>query len=219
MRYLTDELYKKMQMFPLPVDEEIAIADLIEEGIDLDDFFLQELLAKDDWYVKYTPKRLKDLLFDAQGEIIFTTLTEEIITLAREFRERVEDEWAEANAWVEANRAQVALLADEEMKRFLALDLADSAIRSVKGLDTREVTIELLKGWTHSELVTLRFHNVRESWMGRMHYEDANWWLCDEISIDENGRYQLFALFDNADTIGQLQLVFENISVTIEMLG
>ena len=57
MQYITEELYKKMQMFQLPMDDDVSLGDLEEWGIDLDDFFLQELLARDEWYVKYTPKR------------------------------------------------------------------------------------------------------------------------------------------------------------------
>lgn len=85
MQYITEELYKKMQMFQLPMDDDVSLGDLEEWGIDLDDFFLQELLARDEWYVKYTPKRLKELLFDASGEVIFTGLTEETSNWSERF--------------------------------------------------------------------------------------------------------------------------------------
>ncbi len=213
MQYITEELYKKMQMFQLPMDDDVSLGDLEEWGIDLDDFFLQELLARDEWYIKYTPKRLKELLFDASGEVIFEGLTEEMITLVRTFREQVEEEWAEAMAWVEASKAQVALMASPDMQHFLEIDFQDGEIRFVQGLDTDEVNMEVLIGWDSSELVRLTFSGVHESWMGRMHPDDANWWLYDELSVDTKGRYVLHVLFGNADYVGQLQLVFDEIEV------
>ena len=213
MQYITEELYKKMQMFQLPMDDDVSLGDLEEWGIDLDDFFLQELLARDEWYIKYTPKRLKELLFDASGEVIFEGLTEEMITLVRTFREQVEEEWAEAMAWVEASKAQVALMASPDMQHFLEIDFQDGEIRFVQGLDTDEVNMEVLIGWDSSELVRLTFSCVHESWMGRMHPDDANWWLYDELSVDTKGRYVLHVLFGNADYVGQLQLVFDEIEV------
>ena len=213
MQHITEELYKKMQMFQLPMDDDVSLGDLEEWGIDLDDFFLQELLARDEWYIKYTPKRLKELLFDASGEVIFEGLTEEMITLVRTFREQVEEEWAEAMAWVEASKAQVALMASPDMQHFLEIDFQDGEIRFVQGLDTDEVNMEVLIGWDSSELVRLTFSGVHESWMGRMHPDDANWWLYDELSVDTKGRYVLHVLFGNADYVGQLQLVFDEIEV------
>ena len=145
MQYITEELYKKMQMFQLPMDDDVSLGDLEEWGIDLDDFFLQELLARDEWYVKYTPKRLKELLFDASGEVIFTGLTEEIIQLVRAFRDQVEEEWAEAMAWIDASRAQASLTASEDMQHFLSIDFQDGEIRLVDGLDTDEVSMDAFK--------------------------------------------------------------------------
>lgn len=219
MQYITEELYKKMQMFQLPMDGDVSLGDLEEWGIDLDDFFLQELLAREEWYIKYTPQRLKALLFNERGEVIFTELNEEIIALVKEFREQAEDEWAEAEAWVEAGRAQVRLTAPESIQQFLDIDFQDSQIRAVYGLDTDEVTLEVLVGWDGSELVRLTFTGVRESWMGKMHPEDANWWLYDELTINEKGRFILHVLFGNADFEGQLQLVFADLVVEHMIMG
>lgn len=214
MQYITEELYKKMQMFQLPMDDDVSLGDLEEWGLDLDDFFRQELLARDEWYLKYTPERLKELLFNASGEVIFAGLTEEIIQLVRAFREQVEEEWAEAMAWIDASKAQASLTASEDMQHFLTIDFQDGEIRYVDGIDTDEVNMEVLVGWDSSELVMLTFKGVRESWMGRMHPDDANWWLYDELSVNEQGRYVLHVLFGNADYVGQLQLVFEDIEVS-----
>ena len=213
MQYLTEELYKKMQMFQLPLGEEVSLAELQEWGIDCDDFLQQELLARDEWYLQYTHTRLKKLLFDEAGEVIFETMTEEILSLIKDFREQVEEEWAEALAWVEAERAQVALMASLDMQHFLDIDFQDGEIRYVTGIDTREVEMDVLIGWDSSELVQLTFIGVRESWMGRMHPDDANWWLCDELSVNAQGRYVLQVLFGNADYVGQLQLTFEDLQV------
>ena len=213
MQYLTEELYKKMQMFQLPLEDGQSLSELADWGIDLNDFLEQELLARDEWYMKYTPKRLKDLLFDTTGELIFDGLTEEMLALIKNFREQIEDEWAEALAWVEAAKAQAALAASPDMQHFLAIDFQDGEIRYVEGIDTKEVQMDVLIGWDSSELVQLTFQGVRESWMGRMHPDDANWWLYDEVSVNEQGRYVLQVLFGNADYVGQLQLTFEDVQV------
>lgn len=213
MQYLTEELYKKMQMFQLPLEDGQSLRELAEWGIDLNDFLEQELLARDEWYMKYAPKRLKDLLFDTTGELIFDGLTEEMLALIKSFREQIEDEWAEALAWVEAAKAQAMLAASPDMQHFLAIDFHDGEIRYVEGIDTKEVQMDVLIGWDSSELVQLAFHGVRESWMGRMHPDDANWWLYDEVSVNEQGRYVLQVLFGNADYVGQLQLTFEDVQV------
>ena len=123
MRYLTEELYQKLQLFPLPFDEDVSLTDLAEWGLDLDELFIQELLARDEWYLKYTPAQLKALLFDQNGRIICQKLDDKILTLIRNFREQIDDEWAEATAWVDSQRAQVALLANEGMQKYLSLDL------------------------------------------------------------------------------------------------
>ena len=213
MRYLTEELYQKLQLFPLPFDEDVSLTDLAEWGLDLDELFIQELLARDEWYLKYTPAQLKALLFDQNGRIICQKLDDKILTLIRNFREQIDDECAEATAWVDSQRAQVALLANEGMQKYLSLDLTESNIVRVNGLDSREVTIELWQGVDASESIILIFKNVRESFMGNIHHYDANWWLFDEISVDDSGYYQLYALFGNADYIGQLQVRFQDIEV------
>ena len=104
-------------------------------------------------------------------------------------------------------------MASPDMQHVLEIDFQDGEIRFVQGLDTDEVNMEVLIGWDSSELVRLTFSGVHESWMGRMHPDDANWWLYDELSVDTKGRYVLHVLFGNADYVGQLQLVFDEIEV------
>ena len=44
MKYLTEELYKKMQLFQLPLEDGITLDDLAEAfDIEPDEFLLQEL--------------------------------------------------------------------------------------------------------------------------------------------------------------------------------
>lgn len=219
MNYITDDLYKKMQMFCLPIEEGISLAEIAEEwGVDLDDFFLQELLARDEWYIKYTPKQLKSLLFDDQGQVIFTHLTEEILALVQGFRENCEEEWAEAQRLLAEEQAQVARVASVGVGTFLAMDLQDSQIQSVSGLDSDKVVIRVNAGWDGSEMVTMTFTGVKESWMGKLHPEDANWWLYHEIFLDERGLYGLNVLFDHAEYIGHLQMVFSDVMVEKQKL-
>ena len=52
--------------------------------------------------------------------------------------------------------------------------------------------------------------------MGKFHPDDANWWLVDELLMDEEqreGRYQLHALFGNADYVSQLQFSFADVAL------
>ena len=72
MKYLTEELYKKMQLFQLPLEDGITLDDLAEAfDIEPDEFLLQELLARDEWYDKYLPEPLHSQLFDQHGEVSF----------------------------------------------------------------------------------------------------------------------------------------------------
>ena len=58
MRHLTEELYKKMQLFQFPLEADMTLEQLAGEfDIEADDFLLQELLARDEWYDKYLPGR------------------------------------------------------------------------------------------------------------------------------------------------------------------
>ena len=72
MKYLTEDLYKKMQLFQLPLQDGFTFEDLEELfEIDAHEFILQELLARDEWYNKYLPEPLHSRLFDKNGEVSF----------------------------------------------------------------------------------------------------------------------------------------------------
>ena len=59
MKYLTEELYKRMQLFQFPLEDGITLNDLEELfEIDVQEFLLQEILARDEWYDKYLPESL-----------------------------------------------------------------------------------------------------------------------------------------------------------------
>lgn len=54
MKHFTEELYKKMQLFQLPLEEGLSLQDIEDAfGIEADEFLLQELLARDEWYDAY----------------------------------------------------------------------------------------------------------------------------------------------------------------------
>ena len=72
MKHFTEELYKKMQLFQLPLEEGLSLQDIEDAfGIEADEFLLQELLARDEWYDAYLPEHLHDKLFDPHGEVCF----------------------------------------------------------------------------------------------------------------------------------------------------
>ena len=99
MRYITDALYKKMQLFHLPVDGDMTLADVEELfGIEAEDFLLQELLARDDWYDTYLPEPLHSRLFDSNGEVSLRDLDDSLWQEILQYRQSIEQEWAQAAA-------------------------------------------------------------------------------------------------------------------------
>ena len=79
MKYLTEELYKTMQLFQLPLEDGITLDDLAEAfDIEPDEFLLQELLARDEWYDKYLPEPLHSQLFDQHGEVSFQQVDDDL---------------------------------------------------------------------------------------------------------------------------------------------
>ena len=217
MRHLTEELYKKMQLFQLPLEADMTMEQLAEEfDIEADEFLLQELLARDEWYDKYLPEPLHSRLFDEHGEVSFQELDDTLLDDIGLFRADVEQQWAQAMAQVQQEKQQLEQLADSALRALLQLDISDSEIRKVTGIDSDTVTIELYPQWDMGKIVTLRFTQVKDSWMSRMHPDDANWWLLDEIAADEEreGRYGLYVLFGNADFVGQIQLSFAGVEIT-----
>lgn len=219
MRFFTEELYKKRQLFSFPLADGLSLQDIEKEfEMDLDDFILQELLARDEWYIKYLPEALRKKLFRANGEVIFEHAEEALLKEIMAFRESIEKQWEYLELQIAQTKRQIAQTAAPELKEFLQMDFTDSEIKQVKGLDTEEIQILLYPAWDYSQKVYLNFTGVKESWMGKMHHDDANWWLLDELAVDEERAhwYQLRVLFGNADYVGQLQISFQNIQVRIE---
>lgn len=215
MRYITDALYKKMQLFHLPVDGDMTLADVEELfGIEAEDFLLQELLARDDWYDTYLPEPLHSRLFDSNGEVSLRDLDDSLWQEILQYRQSIEQEWAQAAAQAQEEKRKL-MTAAPELGALVQLDLRDSEIRSISGIDSDEIQIKLYPQWDLGKILILRFTDVKDSWMSRMHPDDANWWLADEIALDEErpGRYTLQALFGNADFVGQLQFSFAGVTI------
>lgn len=217
MKYLTESLYKRMQLFQLPLEAGMTLADLEEAfGIETDEFLLQELLARDEWYDKYLPEPLHSRLFDTHGDVNFPELDDSLLQQIMVFRKATEQEWTKAMAKVQQEKQQIWKTAVPEFRKLLEMDLSDSEIRRISGIDSKNVQIELYPHWDIGKIITLHFTEVKDSWMGRFHPDDANWWLVDEILVDEEqreGRYVLQVLFGNADYVGQIQFSFADVQV------
>lgn len=216
MKYLTEPLYKKMQLFQLPVEPGMTLDDLEILGLEADDFLLQELLARDEWYDQYLPEPLHSRLFDAKGEVSLQQLDSDLLAQIAQFRQRVEQEWAKAMQKAQQEKRQLWRSAAPQLRRLLELELADSEIRRITGINGSTVQIELYPQWDLGKILTLSFTGVKDSWMSRFHPDDANWWLVDEIGPDaeREDRYVLQALFGNADHVGQLQFTFSGVQVS-----
>lgn len=219
MRFLTEELYQKKLLFPFFADDGMCLEEIKLEYVpEMDEFLQQELMARDEWYLKYLPVELKDKLFDNFGEVIFEHANQELLAEIEKFCLSVDQEWCAAKTQVEVLRQQVQQANVAGINDFLALQLADSEIEEVKGLNTEEVTIKIYPAWDFSKTVWVTFLGVKDSWMGKMHHDDANWWLAEEVSVDEEraGRYELKVLFGHADYVDRLQLSFTDVAVRIE---
>ena len=105
MKYLTEDLYKKMQLFQLPLQDGFTFEDLEELfEIDVHEFLMQELMAHDQWYDQYLPAELHSRLFDKKGEISFQELDDDLLDMIRNFRSSVEFEWSKASAKAKQNK-------------------------------------------------------------------------------------------------------------------
>ena len=217
MKHFTEELYKKMQLFQLPLEEGLSLQDIEDAfGIEADEFLLQELLARDEWYDAYLPEHLHDRLFDPHGEVCFQQVDDALWQQIAQFRQQTEQQWSKAAAKVQQEKQQIWKTASPALRQLLSLELADSELIAVKGIDTANVQIMLYPQWDLGKRIILQFQQVKDSWMGRFHPDDANWWLVDEILADEEGRegrYVLHVLFGNADRVEQLQFSFSDVVV------
>lgn len=216
MKYLTEDLYKKMQLFQLPLQDGFTFEDLEELfEIDAQDFILQELLARDEWYHKYLPEPLHSRLFDKNGEVSFQELDDELLDLIRQYRSDVEFQWSKASAKAKQDRQQVKKTALPELRKYLDLNLADSELRTISGIDTKEVILEVYPHWDLGKKLLLQFTGVKGSWATKMHPDDADWWLADEIFADEEreNAYQFHMMFGNAESVGFVQFSFTEVMV------
>ncbi len=216
MKYLTEDLYKKMQLFQLPLQDGFTFEDLEELfEIDAQDFILQELLARDEWYYKYLPEPLRNRLFDKKGEVSFQELDDELLDLIRQYRSDVEFQWAKASAKAKQARQQVKKTALPELRKFLDMDMTDSELRTISGIDTKEVILEVYPHWDLGKKLLLQFTGVKGSWATKMHPDDADWWLADEIFADEEreNAYQFHMMFGNSESVGFVQFSFTEVLV------
>ena len=216
MKYLTEDLYKKMQLFQLPLQDGFTFEDLEELfEIDVHEFLMQELMAHDQWYDQYLPEELHSRLFDKKGEISFQELDDDLLELIRKFRSSVEFEWSKASAKAKQNKQQVKKTASLELRKLLDLSLTESEVRTIRGIDSREVTLEVYPHWDLGKKLLIVFGGVKGGWASKLHPDDADWWLADEIFVDEEreNAYQFHMLFGNSDAVGMVQLSFTDVTI------
>ena len=216
MKYLTEDLYKKMQLFQLPLQDGFTFEDLEELfEIDVHEFLMQELMAHDQWYDEYLPEELHSRLFDKKGEISFQELDDTLLDLIRQFRSRVEFEWSKASAKAKQNRQQVRKTASPELRKLLDMTLAESEVRTIRGIDSKEVTLEVYPQWDLGKKLLIVFGGVKGGWASKLHPDDADWWLADEIFADEEreNAYQFHMMFGNSETVGLVQLSFTDVTI------
>ncbi len=216
MNHLTEDLYKKAQLFHFPMEGNMTLEELAEEfELDLGEFLLEELMAHDEWYDQYLPESLHSRLFDEHGEVTFQDVDDALMEEIGTFRNKVERDWMIAVTKVKQEKQKLWKTAEPELRTLLKLDLADSEIRRVNGINSDTVTMKLYPAWDMGKILTLTFHGVKDGWMSQLHPDDAVWWLADEITADEEreGRYCLHALIGDAANVGRIQLTFASVEV------
>ncbi|MBR0448712.1 MAG: hypothetical protein IIX24_03970 [Peptococcaceae bacterium] len=216
MKYLTEDLYKKMQLFQLPLQDGFTFEDLEELfEIDVHEFLMQELMAHDQWYDQYLPAELHSRLFDKKGEISFQELDDDLLDMIRNFRSSVEFEWSKASAKAKQNKQQVKKTASLELRKLLDMTLAESEVRTIRGIDSKEVTLEVYPQWDLSKKLLIVFGGVKGGWASQLHPDDADWWLADEIFADEEreNAYQFHMMFGNSEAVGLVQLSFTDVTI------
>ena len=216
MKYLTEDLYKKMQLFQLPLQDGFTFEDLEELfEIDVHEFLMQELMAHDQWYDQYLPAELHSRLFDKKGEISFQELDDDLLDMIRNFRSSVEFEWSKASAKAKQNKQQVKKTASLELRKMLDMTLAESEVRTIRGIDSKEVTLEVYPQWDLGKKLLIVFGGVKGGWASQLHPDDADWWLADEIFADEEreNAYQFHMMFGNAESVGLVQLSFTEVTI------
>ena len=216
MKYLTEDLYKKMQLFQLPLQDGFTFEDLEELfEIDVHEFLMQELMAHDQWYDQYLPAELHSRLFDKKGEISFQELDDDLLDMIRNFRSSVEFEWSKASAKAKQNKQQVKKTASLELRKLLDMTLAESEVRTIRGIDSKEVTLEVYPQWDLGKKLLIVFGGVKGGWASQLHPDDADWWLADEIFADEEreNAYQFHMMFGNAEAVGLVQLSFTDVTI------
>ena len=216
MKYLTEDLYKKMQLFQLPLQDGFTFEDLEELfEIDVHEFLMQELMAHDQWYDQYLPAELHSRLFDKKGEISFQELDDDLLDMIRNFRSSVEFEWSKASAKAKQNKQQVKKTASLELRKMLDMTLAESEVRTIRGIDSKEVTLEVYPQWDLGKKLLIVFGGVKGGWASQLHPDDADWWLADEIFADEEreNAYQFHMMFGNSEEVGLVQLSFTEVTI------
>ena len=216
MKYLTEDLYKKMQLFQLPLQDGFTFEDLEELfEIDVHEFLMQELMAHDQWYDQYLPAELHSRLFDKKGEISFQELDDDLLDMIRNFRSSVEFEWSKASAKAKQNKQQVKKTASLELRKLLDMTLAESEVRTIRGIDSKEVTLEVYPQWDLGKKLLIVFGGVKGGWASKLHPDDADWWMADEIFADEEreNAYQFHMMFGNAESVGLVQLSFTEVTI------
>ena len=216
MKYLTEDLYKKMQLFQLPLQDGFTFEDLEELfEIDVHEFLMQELMAHDQWYDQYLPAELHSRLFDKKGEISFQELDDDLLDMIRNFRSSVEFEWSKASAKAKQNKQQVKKTASLELRKLLDMTLAESEVRTIRGIDSKEVTLEVYPQWDLGKKLLIVFGGVKGGWASQLHPDDADWWLADEIFVDEEreNAYQFHMMFGNSEAMGLVQLSFTDVTI------
>lgn len=216
MKYLTEELYLKSQLFHFPAEGSLTLAELAEEfELDLEEFLMQELMAQEELYLKYLPENLRSRLFDGHKEVMLQEADEQLLQDISAFRQEIEKEWMKTAAKIQQEKQQLWKTAAPGVRNLLKMNLAESEIRRVSGINSDRVVMKLYPAWDMSKVVTLTFTGVKDGWMRNLHPDDADWWLADEITADEEreGRYVLYALYGNAESVGGIQFSFADVEI------
>lgn len=216
MRYFTGVRYEKMQVrgcLTFHESEEDLLADMqwyAKEGLDFEARALERYKWMEPLIERFIPAELKAAIERCEGDLLGLRMP------APSFRAKVEAWRGEMDRdWENAR--------DTYWERYKAIEnrlpacrdklhmLHDSIVLDFK-VDESAKSIELRLDASGSMLVhkriLLRFHDVAEHQLSQV--EAGNWWLYEELDVDEEGCFVLRALLDAQKPV----LTFNELSIT-----
>jgi hypothetical protein len=207
MRYLTEDLYKRMQFFPMFCEEK-SFQDFVSDYIEpVDDFLFDGMQHYKEDMQRLLPDNLKMKIFDSNGNFRELVLDEELYGEILQYRRNFNLEYE--NIWqiLKSEREKVKSSSKEAIKKLTNLHMHDQQVTEIRKVNNK-IFVELEeKEWG---MVTLTFTDLEKFEIkGDL---NPKWWLYEEIFLIEDNKYEFNVLFDN----GEFSVIFSDFEIICE---